>query len=247
METPYTVASQWKPLLDYLERTTGVTLEISYSASNAEVVEKFRAGQIDLAYLGPLPYVNLRATFPAAEPVVVFHEKDGQPTYTCALVATADSTLDLARMKNRTIALTQPLSTCGYFATQGMLQRAGSSLEENRYRYLYQHDEVALAVVRGEYDAGGLKTSIAKNYAHLGLMVRAESPPLPGLALVANANRMPVKRIAQIRQALLTAGDAARRQWGDNLRHGVSPARDSDYDGIRQLPYDAVIPAQGNF
>jgi phosphonate transport system substrate-binding protein len=247
METPYTVASQWKPLLVYLEQTLGVTLEIDYSASNAEIVDKFKAGKLDLAYLGPLPYVTLRKTFPAAEPVVVFHEKNGQPAYTCALAVSALSAVDLKRLKGKKVALTQPLSTCGYFATQGLLQRLGSSLEANHFRYLGQHDEVALAVVRGEFDAGGLKTSIARKYAHLGLVVREESPPMPGLALIANSNRVSPARLAQIRQALANASEELRQQWGENLRNGVTPASDSDYDGMRQLPIPAQIPAQGNF
>lgn len=247
METPYTVASQWKPLLDYLEQTLGVTLKINYSANNTEVVDKFQTGQLDLVYLGPLPYVTLKRTFPAAEPVVIFNEKNGQATYTCALAGLAASTLNLKEMKNRKIALTQPLSTCGYFSTQGLLNQRGSSLEKNHYRYLGQHDEVALAVVRGEFDAGGLKTAIARKYAHLGLVVWAESPPLPGLALIANTNQVSAKRIAQIRQALLNADEKIRQQWGDNIRNGVTPAQDSDYAGMRLLPMPDQIPAQGNF
>lgn len=247
METPYTVAGQWKPLLTYLEETLGVTLRIDYSLDNNEIVKKFQAGQLDLAYLGPLPYVTLKKIFPAAEPVVIFHEKNGYPTYTCALAASTESTLNLNGLKGQKIALTQPLSTCGYLAIQGLLHQSGSSLEANRYRYLGQHDEVALAIVRGEFAAGGLKTAIARKYAHLGLVVRAESSPLPGLALIANSERVSAERIAQIRQALLSADEKTRRQWGDNIRHGVTPARDSDYDGMRQLPMPANIPTQGNF
>ena len=247
METPYTVASQWKPLLAYLEKSLGVTLAIDYSASNVEILEKFQAGKLDLAYLGPLPYVTLKKTCPAAEPVVIFHEKDGHPTYTCALAVSAESPLSLKALKGRTVALTQPLSTCGYFATQGLLHQLGSSLEANHYRYLGQHDEVALAVVRGEFDVGGLKTSIARKYAHLGVVVVAESAPLPGLALVANGNRVSAERLAQIRQALLNAPDEIRQQWGENLRYGLTPASDSDYAGMRKLPMPAHIPTQGNF
>jgi phosphonate transport system substrate-binding protein len=179
--------------------------------------------------------------------VVIFHEKNGQPTYTCAVATLADPTLAIKGMKGRTVALTQPLSTCGYFATQGLLHDLGSSLEANRYRYLGQHDEVALAVVRGEFDAGGLKTAIARKYAHLGLTVGAESAPLPGLALIANSQRVSAARIEQIRKILLAAKPETRQQWGDNVRHGVSPAHDRDYDGMRQLPLPAHIPAQGNF
>lgn len=247
METPYTVAAQWKPLLGYLERQLGVTLQIDYSGSNDEIVEKFRDGRLDLAYLGPLPYVKLRKNLPAAEPVVIFREKDGAATYTCALVVAADFPLELKSLKHKRIALTQPLSTCGYFATQGMLQQQGRSLEENRFRYIGPHDEVALAVVRGDFEVGGLKTAIAGKYAHLGLTVVAESPSVPGLALVANRNRLSAERIEQIRQLLLNAPPEVRQQWGDNIRNGVAPASDRDYDGMRRLPMPAAIPTQGNY
>jgi len=247
METPYTVASQWKPLLSYLEQQLGVTLVISYSQSNDEVVDKLKKGEIDLAYLGPLPYVTLKDSFDAVEPLVAFNEKNGNHSYTCAVAVTADSPLGLKQLHDKRIALTQPLSTCGYFAVQGMLRQTGTSLENNRYRYLGPHDAVALAIVRGEFEAGGLKTAIVRKYAHLGLRVLAESPSMPGLALVANRSRLSATRITQIRRALLTASEEVRKSWGDNIRYGVSAVDDSDYDGMRQLSMPASIPQQGNF
>lgn len=247
METPYTVASQWKPLLAYLERKLGVTMTINYSHSNDEAVDKLRKGEVDLAYLGPLPYVTLKSSFDAVEPLLAFNEKNGGHTYTCAIAVTTHSPLALSQMRNKRIALTQPLSTCGYFAVQGMLQQAGTSLENNRYRYIGPHDEVALSIVRGEFDAGGLKTAIARKYAHLGLKVLAESPEMPGLALIANRNRLSPERIAQIRQALLEADEETRKAWGDNIRYGASAIDDRAYDGMRQLSMPAAIPQQGNF
>lgn len=247
MESPDTVASQWKPLLDYLTVELGVAIEIEYSENNEQIIDKFKAGKIDLAYLGPLPYVILKKSFPAAEPVVVFNEKNGSPFYTCALAVLDKAAFNTKNMKNRTVALTQPLSTCGYFGTQEILHKLGSSLDVNRFRYLGQHDEVALSVVRGEFDAGGLKTAIARKYAHLGLIVKAESPPLPGLAFVANVNRVSAERIGKIRNALLVAKEEMRQKWGENIRYGVAPIKDSDYDVIRKFPLSNPIPTQGNF
>ena len=246
MESTYTVASQWLPFVEYLEKCLGIELKFSYSATNDEIVNKFKAGELDLAYLGPLPYVKLKQIFPAAEPVVIFKEKDGHPAYTCALVTLAGTSLDFTKMQGKRVALTQPLSTCGYFATQGMLAQFGSSLEDNFYHFRGQHDKVALAVARGDFDVGGLKTSIAKQYKYMGVIVRAESPHMPGLAIVANSNRVSPQRIAQIRQVLLAADEKARQNWGDNIRYGAVLAKDSDYDGLRQLPMPAEFPSQGN-
>lgn len=247
METPETVAAQWKPFLQYLQTTLGIELEIDFSNSNEQVLEKFAAGKLDLAYLGPLPYLRLKDRFPQARPLVIFHEADGQPSYTCALVVAADSVLRLEQLKGRAIALTQPLSTCGFFSVDGLFHQGGICLSESRFRYLGPHDEVALAVARGEFDAGGLKSAIARKYAPLGLRIIAETAPMPGLALVANGARVSEERMEAIRRALLAADEATRKGWGDNIRHGLSAADDEDYAEARKLPYRAAIPTQGNF
>jgi len=246
MESTYTVASQWQPFVEYIEQKLGLKLKFSYSSTNDEIVMKFASGELDLAYLGPLPYVKLKQIFPAADPIVIFKEKDGGTTYTCALISLAETNFDFTRVKTKRVALTQPLSTCGYFAGQGILAQHGSSIEDNFYQFLGQHDKVALAVARGDFDIGVLKTSIAHKYNYMGVIVRAESPHMPGLAIVANSNRVSPQRITQIRQALLAADEKTRQSWGENIRYGVVPAKDSDYEGMRQLPMPLTFPNQGN-
>ncbi|MDI6749065.1 MAG: PhnD/SsuA/transferrin family substrate-binding protein [Rhodocyclaceae bacterium] len=247
MENPETVVAAWKPLLDYLAEKLGVTIRIDYSTSYAELLDKFAAGKLDLAYLGPLPYVELKKRLGAAEPLVHFKEKNGESFYTCALVTNADSGLRIERLVGKRIALTQPLSTCGYLATDGMLREKGSSLDKNRYRYLDKHDAVALAVSRGEYDAGGVKTAIARKYAHLGVVVLAESRPFPGFALVAHAGRIDPARRAQLVKLLSEVDPAIRQSWGEPIRHGAIAARDGDYDAVRRYLPAQPIPERGNF
>lgn len=247
METPETVVAQWKPALDYMSKTLGTPLRIEYQESYTAILEKFRTGKLDLAYLGPLPYVTLKEQYPAAVPVVHFKEKDGQASYTCAIVSLAERQLTPKKLRNQKIALTQPLSTCGFLLTDSLLQRAGSNLEQNHYRYLDKHDAVAVAVARGDFDAGGLKTTIGRKYTHLGLEIIAESSPLPGFALIANGARLSPERIEQLRQALVEADAGQRASWGDNIRHGAVPAADKDYDVVRKLPGNRDIPEKGNF
>ena len=247
MESPETVVGQWKPLLNYLERKLGIELRIDYSQSNEEIVEKFRAGKLDLAYLGPLPYVVLKESFPSALPVVLFKEANGQSSYTCAIVALSENRLTVKNLRNKKIALTQPLSTCGFFAADKLLHSASADLEANRYRYLNTHDAAALAVVRGDYDFGVLKTAIGRKYAHLGLSTLAETMPLPALGLVANGARLSAETIERLRAALLEADSAVRAGWGDNIRHGAVPAADADYEPMRKLRSQRQIPAKGNF
>lgn len=245
MENPETIVAAWKPALDYLAGKLGVAIRIDYSESYAELLDKFASGRIDLAYLGPLPYVELKKRLPAAEPLAHFREKDGSDFYTCALVAAAPG-VSPNTFVGKKIALTQPLSTCGWLATDGLLRGKGTGLEKNRYRYLDKHDAVALAVVRGEFDAGGAKTAIARKYAHLGLAILAESRPFPGFALVAHGGKIDAERRERLRQALVEADAATRARWGDQIRHGAAAAKDADYAAVRAYLPEHPIPEKGN-
>ncbi len=247
LEKPEALANQWRPVLDHLEKSLGADLRMIFPASHAEIIEKFRQGEIDLAYLGPLPYLELKKVFPEAEPLVHIVESDGQAKYTCAIVALAERKLTPKALRGKTIALTQALSTCGYWGTEGILRQAGSGLGHNRYRYLGAHDKVALAVARGDVDAGGLKTTIGRRYEHLGVQVVAESVAFPGFALIANARKLSAQRIGQIRAALLAADAKTLAGWGGPLQHGVEAASDRDYDGLRQYDTRKAIPQQGNY
>lgn len=254
METPETVIKQFRPLLTYLEKQLGTTIKIEYTSNYAEILEKFRQGKIDMAYLGPLPYVALKEKFPAAQPLAHFLESSGKPSYTCAIITTADKPASLSNLKGKKFALTQPLSTCGYLATDGLLRKAGSSLDKNLYRYVDKHDEVALAVTRGEFDFGGLKTAIARKYTHMGVTVLAETAPLPSFAMIANGKTMKKEQIVQMRN-LLTALQPLKnpadleitQNWGANIKHGAVLAEDSDYEPVRKLRSRADIPESGNF
>ncbi len=252
MEDRETVVKQFRPMTDYLQQHLGISIEYVYADSYANILEKFRNGDIDLAYLGPLPYVELRGSHPQAEPLVHFKEASGQTTYTCGLAVFADSTFPLKNLKDKKLALTQPLSTCGYLSANGLLRQHGSSLESNYYRYLGKHDAVALAIVQGLFDAGGLKTAIGKKYAHLGLTIIDETDPLPSFALVGNKATLKPELLNQIRHALIAIDPEGKHRtmladWGDNIRYGTVPSDDTNYDVIRELLGEVTIPDEGNF
>ncbi|MDZ7641514.1 MAG: PhnD/SsuA/transferrin family substrate-binding protein [Desulfurivibrio sp.] len=252
-ESPKTVFKEVRPLLDYLGKHLEVEFTIEYAASYGELLAKFQDNAIDLAFLGPLPYVVLREKQPAAEPVVIFLEEDGQPTYTCSLLVTMDEAMngigEPAALATHPLALTNPYSTCGYLVSDHILNRFGLSLEQIGYQYLDSHTRVALAVARGEYAAGGIKTSIGRKYLHLGLEFLAESEEVPGRPLVANGETVPGEVLAELRR-LLTAPDsrdepaarAVTRGWGRLFQHGAVAATDQDFDPLRRMLEDREIP-----
>ena len=253
MEEPETVLRQYKPLLAHLERETGHRFHIVYNRDYAELLRKFRDGEVDLAYLGPLPYVELKTAYPAAAPIVNFREKSGKAKYTCALFTAGEVNPKPISGKAR-IALTQPLSTCGYLAADALLAQQRIDIEQLRYRYLGKHDEAVLSVVRGEFDWGAAKTSIVSRYQNLGVRIIKETPELPAFSLVANGARMPQADVDAIRKSLLKLRPLTNQEdanytanWGENVRYGVTSATEADFDPVRKMRKNMRIPDQGNF
>ena len=252
MQNRETLIKQFRPMTDYLEKELDIKIEYSYSEGYDEIIKKFSKMEIDLAYLGPLPFVELRTRFEGAEPLVHFKETNGDAFYTCAVVTFPEADFDIEHAMERKVALTQPLSTCGYLSTNRLFRNHGSNLKDNYFRYLNKHDAVALAVVRGEFEAGGLKTAIAKKYAHLGLRILDETPPLPAFALVGNRRKLSPKHIARITEVLCALEPNGPHadllaSWGNNIRNGAVPASNSDYDVVRLMLKDTFIPQDNNF
>ncbi len=247
MENQEAVVAAWRPFLGYLETKLGIEIRIAYTDSYEDLLERFTRGEIDLAYLGPLPYVTLKKRLPHAVPLVHFKEKDGSASYTCALFAPAEAKLTLKGLAGKKIALTQPRSTCGYLAASGLLRKAGADIEKNRYRYLDKHDAVLEAVTAGEFDLGSAKTAIGRKYASLGLIALAETSPFPGFALIAHGGKVSSARQRLIRQLVIEAAPEERARWGEMIRHGAVAAYDRDYDAVRALLPSRPIPEKGNF
>jgi phosphonate transport system substrate-binding protein len=77
------------PLIDYLNKKTGFQIEFVYIPDYTELLEKFKEGKIDVAGLGPLPYIELLKTYKEVEPIAVVKEKDGSSRYSCVLITSA--------------------------------------------------------------------------------------------------------------------------------------------------------------
>jgi phosphonate transport system substrate-binding protein len=247
MENREALVVQFRPMVEYLEQKLNRPIVFDFSESYDKILDKFLANRIDLAYLGPLPYVELRAKDDYAEPLIHFREATGQPMYTCCIVSFADKPINLQGLSNYHLALTQPLSTCGYLSVNGLLLEHGSSLANNRYRYLDKHDDVALAVIRGQFDAGGLKTAIAQRYTHMGLTILAESPPFPGFGLIGNRATLSQETLVAIRQAMIGLDPAGAdkkmlARWGGSIGYGAVHATDADYQTVRNYKGELEIP-----
>lgn len=221
-------------------------ITIDYEIDHRQVVVDFINGKIDIAYFGSLPYVAMARRYNNYEILAAVNEDTGRPWYRCTLVRAFDGPTDLDKLKG-SIALTNPLSTCGYLSVSTLLQQHNLDLEKIPYYFIGTHDDVALAVIRGEYAVGGVKDIIARKYEALLLEVMATTPLLPGSLLVANRETLSDAEIALLRTALTNTHLGTYETWGIGS-HGFSSVDHSDYariDEMMSLPFEWMLLESG--
>ncbi|KIM10896.1 MAG: hypothetical protein KU38_06980 [Sulfurovum sp. FS08-3] len=240
---------QYLPMLGYLESKIDVKFEIIYTQNYADLIDKLGNGIVDIALLGPLPYVEATHRYPHIKPLVRFLDEKGNHSYTCSLFALKTHNTTLNNLRNASFALTQKYSTCGFLATQKILYDHNSSLQNNQYIFADSHTNAILQVILGNAQLGSAKSSIVEQYKHFDLQILATSQPFAGFLLVYQAQTLPIGVINAIKEELLALKPLSNpshahitQTWGNNLRYGVVPANDSHYDDIRTLLQTIKLP-----
>ncbi len=120
-----------------------------------------------------------------------------------------------------------------------MLQDAGIGPEDlSGYSNLKNHHNVALAVLLGKYDAGGVKSEVFHEYQSRGLKVLQWTPDIPTHLFVAGPT---LSRYQQEMLIRLVQPLHQKEQAGDilaRIRTGTTaiiPAATSEYEALRQL------------
>jgi phosphonate transport system substrate-binding protein len=182
-EAPTELQRKFKPLGDYLQKETGLTVQFTPVTDYAAVVEGLATAKIDLAWLGGFTFVQARLrTDGKAVPIVQRAEDE---VFTSKFIVPKDSTAkDLADLKGRTFAFGAPSSTSGSLMPRFFLQKAGINPEKDFKTVAYSgaHDATVAFVAAGRAEAGVLNASVwdklveAKNPNAEKVRVLATSP-----------------------------------------------------------------------
>lgn len=240
---PYLPAAEierrFSPLAARLERTLGRPVQVRVGQSYQQHIAVIGSDQVDIAYLGPAGYVRMVDRY-GRKPILARLEVAGQSGLRSVIVVRHDSPLTRVDMlKGRSMAFGAADSTAGHLLPHYQLLQSGVRLRDLGYhRFLGTHRDVALAVLAGDFDAGGLKQEVFQEYAGRGLRALALSPAVPDYLFVARAN-LPAADLERLRRTLLDLHrNAAGRDLLKRLQPGVSaliPADDADYDGLRRI------------
>lgn len=190
---------------------------------------------MDLAYMGPVSYVKMTHTY-SKKPVLACLEVNGKPFFHGMIITRQNSTIKTMQdLQGKRFAFGDPNSTMSCLMPCYMLSQEGIDLENlEKYEFLGSHNNVALGVLGGYYDAGGVKEGVFYKYQGRGLKMLAKSPAIAEHVFVASDN-LPEATINSLRQSLLNLKDKTILSSIKKSVTGMALVKDEDYDTLRTI------------
>jgi phosphonate transport system substrate-binding protein len=231
---PYLPATElikkFTPLADYLSEKCGQTIQVRVSKSYKSHIERVGEERMDLAYLGPASFIKVINTY-GEKTLLARLEVNGSPFFHGMIIARQDSPIKtLDDLIGKSFAFGDPNSTMSHLVPRYMLLEAGVSIDNfKKFNFLGSHNNVALGVLGGYYDAGGLKEGVFHKYRARGLKLLAKSPPISEHLFVASRN-LPQSTIDILRYSMFQLKDTTIFTSIKPSVTGLVPVKDEDYD-----------------
>ena len=198
-QSPSKLILAYTPLAEYLSEQLKTPIELRISRDYQAHIDLIGKDELDIAYMGPSSYVVMVDQY-GPKPLLARQAINGNPKFQGVIIIRASSSLEsLGQLKGKRFAFGDPESTMSHMVPRYMLWKAGVNVDVlQEYRFLGSHDNVALAVLSGDFDAGAVKEEVYEKYASKGLKVLATTPPLSEHLFVAS-NHVNPQQVQQLR------------------------------------------------
>ncbi|MDH4163922.1 MAG: phosphate/phosphite/phosphonate ABC transporter substrate-binding protein [Nitrospirota bacterium] len=234
---PYKPATElykiFKPIADYLSQKTGKTVDLQIAQSYEDAAEKAGNGKFDLSYMGPTVYAKESKHLQLKPLVQIIN--NGKPSFHGVIIVKQGSGLkSLKQLKGKSFVFGEKNSTLTHVVPLYLLLNEGIHLRDlTKHAFVGSHDNVALNVKTGSFDAGGLMPDIAEKYKDQGIEIIAKSPELPEHVFVATKS-MDAATFNRIQETLLTMDLATLKGIKPTLT-GTQKVNDKDFDILRTI------------
>lgn len=244
-----------QPLIEKMSQKLGLEVQPFITTDYTGLVEAFRGGKLDAAFLTPASYVM--ANSEAGVKVILKAKRGTKPFYHSVIFTRADSGVkSLKDLKGKTFAFGDTLSTAGYIYPLKMLKAEGINPSSDFDNLIFSggHDATVLAVFNKKVVAGAAYandtegkdaawTRLLKPEEAKQLKVLAVSDPIPADNICISKDLSP--ELAAKVQAFFAelSQDPAGQKLIQELYQIDSfvPATDEDYKGIREAFASAGI------
>ena len=255
-ESAQGIAEDNAAIIAAIERETGLEVEIQQVTDYAAVIEALRAGQVQLAGLGPFSYMVAKDSGAGVEALgALVDDPTDEPGYKSYGIVPAGSDItDLAGFAGKTVCFVDPTSTSGFlYPSAGLLDLGIDPEDDVTPVFAGGHDASAMSVIDGTCDAGfAYDTMVTSQLIGSGgmqegdLEVVWESEVIAGSPYVAS-DTLPAELLAQLHAiftddlnvpALVESGictSADDCALPEESLYGFIPVEDSLYDGVRTV------------
>jgi len=207
------------------------------------IVNKLSRGEIDIAWLGTLPYAENKDKVPMK--LLVKPIRFGTTSYRGIIITRGDSGIrKLSELKGKKFAWVEKDSASGYIFPKALLIEAGVDPEKDFAGaiFLKKHDSVVLNVLLGKYDAGACYDDARKTLREKGksdeLTILATTQDIPNEPIVCRPD-LPEDMAEMIKKAFLKLKieDPKFKKVLEGCTdvQGFLPAADSDYEYTRKV------------
>jgi phosphonate transport system substrate-binding protein len=235
MDIPVEMVKRLTPLTKYLSKQISIPVTFRASPNLGSAVEDLGTNNTQIAYLTPAAYLEAHEKY-AATPLVSPLSK-GKGSFTLMIVVSKNSAIQSVNdLRGKKFAFGDKKA----ILQPAVVESAGIKLEEfASYDYLNHYDNIAKAVINGDFDAGIVKDVIAEKFSSQGLRVIYTSVPLPSYVFAVNKN-LPAITVNKLKKAMLAlkGNNATHKEILSALENGYDgfeAASDKDFDGIRKL------------
>lgn len=231
--------ADYQPIFNAISRSTGLTFDLKVAQSYGAVVEGMCNGAADIAFVGPVTYLQARDR--GCAELLAVAVKSGASVYYSGLFARKDAPIEgIADLRGKRMAFGDVNSTSSFVFPLTMLMDAGidPAKDLKEVRLTGSHASSLAALLQGQVDAAALsfesyEKAVRENVPGVrDVKVIARSDPIPNPPLVVNT-RLP----AATRDRLRTAFQNIAEQ------PGITPEMIRGYGGGQVDGYDAHFSA----
>ena len=238
-ESPAVIFRKFSPLVEYIGRRLGRPLEMKVAVDFDVALRDLGQNMTQCSVMGPATYIEGHRRYGIR--VLVKARSEGRHSDCAVIVTRAESDIrSIHDLKGRSFAFGAALSASGHIIPRFMLKEEGVDLGDlGYYNHIEHFDDIANAVLKGDYDAGVVIESVASRFNGKELRPLSYSGEIPGFNICCTSS-LDSKTLSAVKSAFLTL-DGSTAEGASILKSidehctGFVEANDSDYNGIRMM------------
>jgi phosphonate transport system substrate-binding protein len=206
---------------DWLAKNSGQSLSVALEPDYAQMIARFERDEVAMLWVGPHVLKEVLAHRPDTKILAMTRDAMGRTDYHCVLFARQEYVGHAGLSLRQSVALTQPLSTCGSIGLTGIASLVGVDEHEINGRFTGSHQNAIVSVVLGETTAGIVARQVYERFSWLPFKILSISPQMPAFVWLVNPRLVNAEQQQRLRLAFAQAkSDDTRNQWYVAFRYG---------------------------